>query len=414
MEPISDAELSPGVIVDDRYTIVRLVGNGGMGKVYEAIENELGRTVALKVLHYSTLLDSDSMLRFEREGRLLATIKHPNILLFYRFGLWHRNLPYIAMEFLAGTSLLDMISTSEEVSIERSLNIIMQTTMGMSAAHQAGVIHRDLKPGNIMLVQQNPDQVKIIDFGLARMLNPTGEQSQHLTQTGALIGSIRYMSPEQCSGRAADTRSDIYALGCVLYELLTGAPPLIADNPIGLMHKHLSEQPAAVSKINRAVPHGTDFVLEKALAKEPANRYQTMDEFRADLELIASGQGHTIQAGAHSAQSSRKKLSRPVIAWCLIGGFGCVAAAALCSKQLAKDDTVFAVSPSQITGGKGFGMGRNHKMRFCLDSLSPSKFQLAEELAADHSKERARRTESVGSAYSLCATKHTLPKAGSQ
>lgn len=215
----------PGTIIDDRFEITASVGDGGMGSVFRARQIGLNREVALKLLHSSLIGDADSRARFEREGKVLSAMSHPGLPVFYHFGLWNSVFPYIAMEFLEGVSLRSLIDERGKLPWSQVLEIGLQATAGMTASHAHGIIHRDLKPNNIMLVETSTThpQVKIVDFGLAGFCEKQHEQK--LTNTGLLIGSVHYMSPEQCVGKRADQRSDIYSLGCVLYEALAGSPP---------------------------------------------------------------------------------------------------------------------------------------------------------------------------------------------
>ncbi|MBY0552147.1 MAG: serine/threonine protein kinase [Candidatus Obscuribacterales bacterium] len=282
---------SPGSIVDNRYEIIAHIGEGGMGGVYKARQLDLDRIVALKVLHAGLLSDPDSRARFEREGRALSELSHDNILMFFQFGFFD-SIPYIAMEFLEGQTLRALLDENPEgLPWQRCLPVCISICAAMEYAHGTGVIHRDLKPNNIVIVQDpSPDFVKIVDFGLSRNINAQNATAQHLTQTGALIGSVFYMSPEQCKGQKADQRSDIYAVGCMLYELLFGRAPFIADNPIGLMHKHVVEQVEFPKQAKSSIPADIATVLRKALAKDPDRRYQSMQEFETALRRIESGQ----------------------------------------------------------------------------------------------------------------------------
>lgn len=268
------------------------MGEGGTGSVYKALERDLNRVVALKILHDTMIGDEESRERFRREGKILSSLSHPNLLVFYRFGIWQDAYPYICMEFLKGTSLRELVDSNSS-SCERLLHIALQICDAMQSAHTAGIIHRDLKPNNVMLLSEPADFVKIVDFGLARRKN--GERSQHLTQTGMLVGSVHYMSPEQCAGRPADNTSDIYSLGCMLYELFCGQPPFSADNPIGLMHKHVSEEPERLSSRKGAtttpMPEGLEFVIHKCLEKDCADRYKSMVELSQDLQMVVRGRG---------------------------------------------------------------------------------------------------------------------------
>lgn len=278
--------LEAGMVVDNLQIISRL-GEGGMGQVFKALDLALHREVALKLLHAELSYLEDNRLRFEREARILATLVHPNILKSYQFGRWQQ-FQYIVVEYLQGVSLRETLNKNSKLAPEVCIEMAKQICDGLSAAHQAGIVHRDIKPNNIMLVDE-PDlqfMVKILDFGLASDL----QTSQHLTQTGELIGSIYYISPEQCRGLKADHRSDIYALGCVLFESLEGSVPFDSDNPIALVHLHAHEPPPPL----RTICKGLDKVILRCLAKDPDARYQSVLELKYDLELVEQGRGHEI------------------------------------------------------------------------------------------------------------------------
>ncbi len=283
-------QFAPGTIFDERYTLVARLGEGGTGVVFKAIEAGLNRAVALKILSSSLLTDEDSRSRFLREGKVLSQLSHPNLVTFYRFGLWKDTYPYIAMEFLNGHSLRELIEEGS-LTTNQCIQIAMQISAAMQSVHERGIIHRDLKPNNIMLSKEGDVEIaKVVDFGLAGFIAARSEQ-QRLTSTGVPIGSVFYMSPEQCKGLLADARSDIYSLGCVMYEILSGKPPLVAANPIALMRKHVVESPRPLSNRNiENLPVGLESIVFKAMAKEPVHRYRTMDELKTDLALVNAGQ----------------------------------------------------------------------------------------------------------------------------
>lgn len=292
-----------GEIVDDRYTLLESLGEGGMGTVFRAQELGLERSIALKLLLPSLLTDKEARLRFEREGRVLSALSHINLPVFYRFGIWNGIYPYIAMELLEGRTLRQILDDEGSLPPERLLDIAVQVCSGMDWAHKAGIIHRDLKPSNIMLAESHivnrgqsaRDTAKILDFGLARLSEQGSRHTQHLTQTGEIIGTAFYMSPEQCVGKPADERSDVYALGCIMFETLTGHPPFVADNPLGLMHMHVNDSlPAVERACNRKLPDGLASVIAKAMAKDPNLRYQSMAELHGDLTLIRVDRGGEI------------------------------------------------------------------------------------------------------------------------
>lgn len=333
-----------GQIIGERYKIVALLGTGGMAVVYKAVQLGLGRFVAIKLMHSGLVQDKDSRARFEREAAALSLLSHNNIATFYSYGLLGGasvpstdvsvlTSPYIVMEYLEGKSLREVLSQEERMPWPRVVKIIGLVCEAMAYAHGKEIIHRDLKPNNIVLIDQpEKDWVKVVDFGLARGIDLSGSDAQKLTHTGALIGSVAYMSPEQCEGKVVDKRSDIYALGCVLYELLCGEVPLQADNPIGLMHKHVNEVPLSFSGklIRETLPTGLEECVFKALEKDPDKRYQRMDAFAADLELIGRGQGERSQAAMEGhAGKSRQANSRTINAKLVAISFALVAVSGL-------------------------------------------------------------------------------------
>lgn len=285
-------ELQPGTVIEDRYEILEHIGGGGMGDVYRARELGLERNVAIKVILPSLLSDYENCNRFKLECKILSTLEHPNVLRFYRFGLWGGQMPYMAVELLDGGTILTELNRITCLPVSRLLPIARQICEGMQHAHRNGIVHRDLKPANIFLSNSlRTDGVKIVDFGLARLDN--NAELQHLTQTGAIVGSLYYMSPEQCEGKKADARSDIYALGCLLYEAVRGSPPFTADSSVGLMYKHVNEppEPLPLEVCGEVIPGGLQDVIFRAMAKKPEHRYQSMAEFGADLQLIQENRG---------------------------------------------------------------------------------------------------------------------------
>ncbi len=301
-----------GTLIDDRYSIIELLGEGATGSVYKTRDQMLDRLVAVKLLHSSLLGDKKSRGRFERESKVLATLSHPHILQLYRQGVWQQNQPYIVMEYLEGRTLRQVLGDGETLELDRCLKIGIQICSAMDSAHAAGIIHRDISPGNIMLQDGiDDDQVKVIDFGLSLFKQGTaGVVNQQLTATSAVIGTAQYMSPEQCSGKKADHRSDIYSLACVIYQTITGVPPFDADTSVVVMTRHLSEphMPLKAHIDERIIPAGLECVLSRALAKSPDERYQSMRDFGADLEFVASGAVNKIRS-ALNGSSARKRYS---------------------------------------------------------------------------------------------------------
>ncbi|MBY0551486.1 MAG: serine/threonine-protein kinase [Candidatus Obscuribacterales bacterium] len=282
--------LEVGSIFAGRYEVLAKLGEGGMGAVYKVLDRELNIICALKLLQRDIVTSPEWRQRFLREGRAMSRIDHRNVARIYRLGI--EGVPYLVMEFIGGTSLRKVLEQRESLPSLESLRLMQQVCDGMNAAHQSQVLHRDLKPDNIMMVSdgeadESPYTIKIVDFGLARFNSANqATKSQHLTQTGTLIGSVHYMSPEQCEGRRVDERSDVYSVGCVLFECLTGSAPYDADTTIGVLHKHRTEEIPWMDVTDKAVPSADlNAIVRKALAKQPAERYQTMAEMREDLAL---------------------------------------------------------------------------------------------------------------------------------
>jgi serine/threonine protein kinase len=302
-----------GTILNGTYEIQDLVGRGGMGCVYKARDILMERTVAIKMLHSHLVQDKASTLRFQQEARAASAINHPNVITAYDFGILETGQPYLIMDFLQGSSLSATIDESNGLEYARAIHIFAQTCDALHVAHTKGVIHRDLKPSNIMIVQNrdDPDFVKIVDFGIAKLLPHSGKQSQNLTQTGELFGSPLYMSPEQFLGKPLDVRTDIYAMGCVMYEALMGRPPFSGEHVLETMHKHIHEMPMKFSaaRPDIKIPAKLETICARALEKEPDARYQTMAELRDAILLTIEGARDTRTLGAR-LQSIRSQLKR--------------------------------------------------------------------------------------------------------
>lgn len=282
--------LTSGTIIDGRYEILSSIGEGGMGDVYSAREFGVNRLIALKLLHSELIADKDAHRRFNLEAKLISKLHHKNLITCYRLGAPGKDVPpYIAMELLQGKSLRTLLNDEDSLHWRRAASIAVQVADAIEYAHSCGVLHRDLKPNNIFLLNEpEPDFVKVLDFGLAKVIE---QQSQTNTQSGALLGSVAYMSPEQCQAKKVDPRTDIYSLGCILYEMLSGKPPFEADTPIGLLHRHVNDDPA---ELGDEIPKSLGRIVSMAMAKSTADRYQTMKDLKEDLQSVIAGATHTI------------------------------------------------------------------------------------------------------------------------
>ena len=270
------------VVLAGRYRVERELGRGGMAKVFEGTDTVLGRKVAVKILAPKFAEDDSFVQRFRREAQAAARISNPNLVGVYDTGS-DDGVHFIVMEYVEGRTLAEYLAGGGRIMPDRATQIGEAVCSALSAAHAQGVIHRDIKPGNIMLTPAG--QVKVTDFGIARMTMT----AETVAQTAAVLGTASYLSPEQAQGQPVDGRSDLYSLGCVVYEMVTGRPPFLGDSPVAVASKQVLEQPIAPSQLNPDVTPDLDAVILRALAKNPANRYQSAEEFRADLDRARRG-----------------------------------------------------------------------------------------------------------------------------
>jgi eukaryotic-like serine/threonine-protein kinase len=274
-------------LLGGRYELDGIVGRGGMAEVYRARDIRLDRIVAIKTLRADLARDQIFQARFRREAQSAASLNHPSIVAVYDTGEDMATgvpVPYIVMEFVDGRTVRDLLQDGHRLLPERSLEIIDGVLRALDYSHQAGIVHRDIKPGNVM-VTRNGD-VKVMDFGIARAMS---DAQATMTQTAQVIGTAQYLSPEQARGERVDSRSDLYSTGCLLYELLTGRPPFTGDSPVAIAYQHVRENPVPPSRVDPDVPAWADAIVLKAMAKSPADRYQTAADMRADLQRAASG-----------------------------------------------------------------------------------------------------------------------------
>ena len=298
---IKGFELVAGDEVEGRYKIIGQIGVGGMGSVYKAEHVVLGKTIALKILSNELVDDKTMMSRFEQEAKACASLSHPNLVSVYDCGSTSRGEPYLIMEFLQGVDLFQTIKAEKKIEVDRFLNIFIQVASGLAHAHDAGVIHRDLKPSNIILTEgaEGKEQPKVVDFGVAKIEELLGGEIQVLTQTGEVLGSPSYMSPEQCRGGSIDVQSDIYSLGCVMYEALTGKQAFPGASMITIMTMQLEDDAKPITSLDEKIPADLNTVIMKCLEKEPEDRYQSMLELREELQALKEGlvASRTIEVG---------------------------------------------------------------------------------------------------------------------
>ncbi|WP_336084626.1 Stk1 family PASTA domain-containing Ser/Thr kinase [Nocardia sp. SSK8] len=274
--------------LSSRYELGEIIGFGGMSEVHKARDVRLSRDVAIKVLRADLARDPTFYLRFKREAQNAAALNHPAIVAVYDTGeatVDGGPLPYIVMEYVEGDTLRDIVRGKGPLAPRKAMEIVADVCAALDFSHKAGIVHRDMKPANIMI--NRAGAVKVMDFGIARAI---ADSSNPMTQTAAVIGTAQYLSPEQARGETVDARSDVYSVGCVLFEILTGQPPFTGDSPVAVAYQHVKEDPPLPSSVNPGVPRELDSVILKAMAKNPANRYQTAAEMRADLIRVLGGQ----------------------------------------------------------------------------------------------------------------------------
>ncbi len=289
----------------DGYEIIRILGRGGMGVVYKAHEMTLQRVVALKVLPTHLAENKEFITRFYREARAAAQLNHPNVVTIHRVGS-DDGYHYIAMEYLKGRELTEVIKEKKFLDVPTALEITRQVAGALAAAHELKILHRDIKPQNIML--DDTGRVKVMDFGIAKIANPEGD-THALTMTGQLIGTPAYMSPEQCKGAPSDHRSDIYSLGVVLYQMLTGRVPYTGETPLAVIRKIVEDPVPAVYGFNQEVPDAAVKILHKALAKDPEQRYASASDLESDIRKFLAAQG--VKADVSTEMPTIIKMTAP-------------------------------------------------------------------------------------------------------
>jgi beta-lactam-binding protein with PASTA domain/tRNA A-37 threonylcarbamoyl transferase component Bud32 len=274
-------------VFSERYELNHLIARGGMAEVYRAHDRLLNRPVALKVLFPELSIDRSFVERFRREAQAAANLSHPNIVPVFDWGE-DTGTYFIVMEFIDGRPLSSILKSAGPLTAERTADIGAHVAAALGYAHKHGVVHRDVKPGNVLITDDG--QVKVTDFGIARAVNT----EESLTQTGAVMGTATYFSPEQAEGLGVDARSDIYSLGVVLFEMVTGRPPFLGESPVAVASKHVRDNPPAPRELNPLIPPTFEAIILKSMAKNPAHRYATAEDLRADL--LRFNEGRSVQA----------------------------------------------------------------------------------------------------------------------
>lgn len=284
-----------GLVGDGRYRLTHRLGRGGMAEVFAAEDVRLGRTVAVKLLRADLAEDPTSKARFTREAQSVAGLNHHAIVAVYDSGedfVGGLSVPYIVMEIVEGRTIRDLLLNAEAPGPEQALIIVSGVLEALAYSHQHGIVHRDIKPANVIITHNGA--VKVMDFGIARALHGA---STTMTQTGMVMGTPQYLSPEQALGKAVDHRSDLYATGCLLYELLALRPPFTGETPLSVVYQHVQDIPTPPSEVSQAVPPELDGLVMRSLAKEPDDRFQTAEEMRGlvqyGLQMLYDQGGHT-------------------------------------------------------------------------------------------------------------------------
>lgn len=275
-------------ILANRYEVGELIGAGGMADVFEGRDTRLSRPVAIKILRSDLARDPAFLARFRREAQAAAGLNHPAIVSVYDTGEESTDngvLPYIVMEQVNGKTIREVIRSGERLPFGRAISVIRGILEALEYSHRNGIVHRDIKPANVMLTAGG--DVKVMDFGIARALD---DASATVTHAWTVVGTANYLSPEQARGEVADSRSDIYSVGCLLYELLTGRPPFLGDTPVAIAYQHVSADYVPVSELNEELPIGIDNVISGALSKDPLARYQSASEMLEDINRLDRGE----------------------------------------------------------------------------------------------------------------------------
>jgi serine/threonine-protein kinase len=320
VEPVQDTR-----VFSNRYELTHLIARGGMAQVYRARDRLLDRPVAVKVLFPELSVDRAFVERFRREAQAAANLSHPNIVPVFDWGE-DGGTYFIVMEFVDGQPLSAVLRSSGTLPPARVADIGAHVAAALAYAHRHGVVHRDVKPGNVLITGDG--QVKVTDFGIARAVNT----EESLTQTGAVMGTATYFSPEQAEGVGVDSRSDIYSLGVVLYEMVAGRPPFLGDTPVAVASKHVRDEPPRLSDLAPAVPPPLEAVITKAMAKSPDQRYATADDLRADLLRFADGRAVT--AGDPGAT----RLQPAVVTTGVVGAAGRTEALPVADQEVDPED----------------------------------------------------------------------------
>ncbi|MBU6454455.1 MAG: protein kinase [Cyanobacteria bacterium REEB67] len=282
---ILEVERAKRTVIGERYSVDGVLGRGGMGIVYRGTHLLMDRPVAIKMLHPEYAADELVVKRFQSEAKSLSMVSHPNLVAVFDFGMTAAKEPFMVMDYHQGRGLDDLLDNNVHISTERAINIFTQVCDALTAVHDRDIVHRDIKPSNIVISEEG--LVKLVDFGIAKSFDSS---AMKLTMTGEVVGTPKYMSPEQCMGLQLDARSDIYALGCVMYEVFTGKPPFIADTFYEMVRQHVDKEPSRLPFLRPAMPVSADLqkIILIALSKDPENRFQSTSALKTALLSLAA------------------------------------------------------------------------------------------------------------------------------
>jgi serine/threonine protein kinase len=306
-------QFQPGQAVGGRYQVVSLLGRGGMGVVYRVNQIFLSKEFALKTID-KRFMSAIVIRRFQQEARTAFALDHPNIITVNDFGVLDDLTPFLVMELIKGETLGERLKRAGRLTVEEAIPIFVQVCFGLAHAHEHGIVHRDIKPNNIMILDGSPGaeaNVKILDFGIAKFVEHEGGEIQALTRTGEVFGTPMYMSPEQCIGTRVDHRADVYSLGCVFFEALTGAPPCIGENALATMLKHQTERALTLrqASLGAEFPQAIEDIVARMLAKSPDDRYQNLGIVAHDLGALRRGDSISRTTSQTAAASREKTIS---------------------------------------------------------------------------------------------------------
>lgn len=292
-----EIEFLGGEQFNEKYEVVNVLGRGGMSIVFRAKHRVLNKDFAIKFMDSSRAKDAEYLKRFQLEAQALSQMSHQHVVAIHDYGVSESKHPYIVMDYVDGVSLYRALNRFDPFPLSRCMQLFRQSCQGIAHAHAKGIIHRDLKPANIILgIKADEEHVTIVDFGVAKKIETDDKAAERLTKDGRVFGTTTYMSPEHCLGQALDRRSDVYAFGCIMYEVLCGHPPFVGENVLDTLQKQINEQavPVSQSRERNDLPANLERIVHKCLEKKPDQRFQTMDELLEELSTVSVQEEKTV------------------------------------------------------------------------------------------------------------------------